>query len=150
MIKLVKKVFNYLLFFPSVTFNLVSAEIFPWAFIFSLLNGNKISKSIIYFLSFIFFQVLITFIFIDNVNIFEALRSSFAYINPLIVFFLLFHIKDTIIYNFKYIVLTIFIFLTIFGFFQFFSILNFTEPFFLNIVPRMYMSPVGGNRGVTF
>ena len=80
-----------LLFFPSITFNLVPAEVFPWGVLFSTayLISNQIQKK--YFLYLLAFLTLITFylLFINKLYDFgEVFRISGSYLNfllPLVI-----------------------------------------------------------------
>lgn len=75
-----------LLYFPSVTFSLFSAEIFPYGIINSFLNGLVLNKKILAFFLIILLSA-IHGIYIHNSFNFDIFRSIAAYMNPVMIYF---------------------------------------------------------------
>lgn len=80
-----------LLFFPSVTFSLINAEIFPWALIISLFlivqQKFIVTKQVIVYSSIILLSATYTFAVFKSYD--EIIRSVIAYLNPLLIYLLL-------------------------------------------------------------
>ena len=70
-------------FFPSVTFGLLSAEIFPWALIGSLIFFKSYSKNFFIVLCFFFVSGVLSLLIFGPT---DAIRSIAAYINTLYAF----------------------------------------------------------------
>lgn len=137
-----------LLFFPSITFGLLPAEIFPWAFIVSLYHYPIIKNKII-ILPILFVPSLLLAVN-DGVDIIGISRSLFSFLNSLLIFFVIiklnYHRFNLIIKILKYsIFLTIFI-----------SIIQFIysdiNRYLLYLVPRLeiYLSGILQAQGKGF
>lgn len=141
---------TYLLFFPSVTFSILTSEIFPWAFLISQKSNYKIySKLILLYLLFIFSIFYSLFITNFEVGKLEILRSLIAYLNPLLIFLFLIYNKKYIITNYLKTIKIVFVGFIIFGLIQYSGLLANFENLFRIFIPRLYMQKIGGGRGVT-
>ena len=140
----------YSLFFPSVTFGLLAAEVFPYALLFSILVRKKyhINEIIIYGL---FLASILLGISKFQYFSFEIIRSVVAYINPLIIFFTILHMSESLFIKVISAFKKIFFFLIILAFLQFSGILTILNmsAFFEFLVPRSNASELGAGRGVT-
>jgi hypothetical protein len=83
----------FLIFIPSLTFNIFPSEIFPWAVILWCLYSRKIIASAIPIVVTIFL-FLIYGLMKDAESFYEYLRSFFSLINPLFALFLGLSIGD--------------------------------------------------------
>lgn len=146
----IKFYFKFLLFFPSVTFSVINSEIFPWAYMYSKIDGNKVYKKL-YSLYFLFLFSVIFSIYINffNISFIEILRSIIAYLNPLLIFLYFFYKKDINISEYIKLVKYIFVSFILFGFIQYTGFFVFLEPYFRLFIPRLYMQQIGGGRGVS-
>ncbi len=77
---------RYLLYFPSVTFSVISAEIFPWGFLYSVFRKISLTKELFFLVFMMAFSVLWG-VFEYNETSFEIVRSLAAYGNVLLVYF---------------------------------------------------------------
>jgi hypothetical protein len=81
-----------MLFFPSITFKLVPAEVFPWALIFTILFYRKISKYALVSIFIILLSALISALIYLEAS--ETLRSTAAYFNSLLIFYTVISLDD--------------------------------------------------------
>lgn len=136
---------------PSVTFNLIQAEVFPWALLYSMFFIRKVS---FYFILFILFLVIngLAFSLINSrIEAGEFFRSFIAYLNVLLIFDVL--IRS----NLKYINLWVklfkfyFILLLLLGVLQASGVLKDLDDLFKFFIPRAYSYSLEfmGGRGVT-
>lgn len=82
------KVFSLLLFFPSITFGLLSAEVFPWGIVFSALFMRTCSKCMLVLVALLCassFYVLFELLDSDGGLRTDMLRSLAAYLNVILV-----------------------------------------------------------------
>lgn len=133
-------------FFPSITFNVVPAEIFPWGVILFLLKKTK-------FFLWEFF-VLLGFVFwtivgIQNGSPGEAVKTLFSYLNPILVLFYILHVSSASIYKMVRIAKGVLLFLIAVGCMQIMGLLGWLEFLFDAIVSRGGTEAVGGGRGVS-
>ena len=82
------KVISLLLFFPSITFGLLSAEVFPWGAIFAAFYMRYCSKPMLLLVGllcasafFVFLMALISETYLES----DVIRSLAAYLNVLLV-----------------------------------------------------------------
>lgn len=140
-----------LIFFPSITFSLIQAEIFPWASIFVLIYMRKYNFGLLFIT--IYFLLSGTYaIYVSNgYYIQETIRSFAAYLNPLLAFVFFIKIADSNIYRFAKLVKLIFFGLMCIGLLQASGLIYFLDPFFKFFIPRAYSFSMNamGNRGVT-
>jgi hypothetical protein len=152
-----------LVFFPSITFSLLTAEIFPWALLAVCYNKILVlSKSInplfkgmqkkfLPLLILLVLSSLFAFLFSLYQGLkADSLRSFFAYINPLVIYIYLLNCTDKEIQIYNNIIGKILLFYIILGFFQSIGIINFLTPIFRFLISRgsaVSLLDIGG-RGV--
>jgi hypothetical protein len=139
---------SILIFFPSVTFGLINAEVFPWALLFTIYKLKRIN---IYFL-FIFALFFSSFIFTTYMYglayLVESFRSIFAYINPLLMFLFLMSLDIKNITKLIIILRYVLLVMLIFGILQSIGLISFLDPLFKFMIPRGGATEFGGGRGV--
>lgn len=123
-------------FFPSVNFGLLSAEIFPWASIYSLFiirtaNFRFVIILLVLLNSAVFVAVDTNFNFLG-----EHIRSLAAYLNPILVFFSLLSARYDEILRLEALLKYLLIGLIALGLFQFFGVLGQLDFLFKFMVPR--------------
>ena len=118
MISAIKNLLTYLLYFPSVTFSIVSAEIFPYGLIYSLTKMNKVAKKSLFFIALLTISAIWGGFNYNNFN-FEVLRSIAAYLNPVILFYTVCRLEERTINKLLNINRKVFYFLLLLGGFQF-------------------------------
>ena len=82
------KFLSLLLFFPSITFGLLSAEVFPWGILFSAFYMRHFSKSMLVLVGLLFassFYVLMAPLITDVYLETDVIRSLAAYMNVILV-----------------------------------------------------------------
>jgi hypothetical protein len=81
-------ILSNLLFLPSITFGLLTAEIFPWAVIYSVIYTRTLNKYILYIIGVLLFSVLLTLSNAawDGRSNTDVIRSFAAYANILLIF----------------------------------------------------------------
>jgi hypothetical protein len=164
---MIKKLFRLFLFFPSITFNLLKAEVFPWAFLYVAYHKiayHKIADGKFYksgtkrfqreyplvFLLIISTAVSLFYALLENIP-YDGVRSLIAYLNVLLIYVFLLrcpqkHIKS-LNKSIRYILLTF----IILGLLQYIGVVGFLQPVFSFLVPRANAESLArwGNRGVT-
>jgi len=148
---LILPVSSLMLYLPSVTFNIVSAEIFPWAFLFFLFYATRISRRFAYlWLVLSFFLLLSLFVNREGV-VYEGLRSLFAYLNPLAIFFLVLNGKYSFYIFQCRVVKKVFVFMIVLGAIQSTELLYFANDLVGLLMQRGAMTDLGsfGGRGVS-
>ena len=141
---------TFFLFNPSITFGLLSAEIFPYALIFYLfsivINQIKINWYFIAFAIFLLIQSLVFSIFYNEFTI-ESLRSVAAYLNgpAALLLFMQGHISTK---KFSVFIRYYFYFLSLLALFQYFDLIGFTDTIIKFLVPRGDASSESLIRGV--
>jgi hypothetical protein len=142
--------FDYLLFFPSITFSVLNSEIFPWAYIRSKTEGFKLYKNLYNLYILFIFSITYTLIYTNfQASPIEIIRSLIAYLNPILIFFFIINSKKINTYNYINIIKNIFCATVIFGLIQYSGILLSLEKYFRFFIPRLYMQQIGGGRGVS-
>jgi len=140
---------RYLLFFPAITFRLLTAEIFPWAIIYSL-KSPKILKRAIPFFVVIFISVsysLYVILFKNQEG--DLLRSVIAFINPLLVYMSIMKFPEKKLSRLVTTVKYVLIFMIIWGGMQYAGILAFFEPIQQFLITRGSTEAFGLMRGVS-
>ena len=139
------------LFFPSANFGLYSAEVFPYAFIFSILMLRKLYvKDIMFILIFIICSIISFNFNYDNPGfIFEFFRSVGAYLNVILVFFILLHISQDKIKILLKLSKLIFFGLTILGLLQAYGMNESISSVLQFFVPRSSGEALSSTRGIT-
>jgi len=133
---------------PSVTFSIVPAEIFPWAFLLAILYTRKYNIFFIYFLVFVVINTLIGILITNGVYIGEAVRSLTAFLNPLFIFLFISQAPNKYVNYIYKIAKSYFLFLIILGILQYFNLMVFLNPIFKFMIPRGSVVASGGSRGV--
>lgn len=87
-----KKLLYVLLFFPSITFGMLPSEIFPWAFIVSLIYMRLCWKEIL-LLIILFLPSFIIGYYAGAHNM-EMLRSLMAFLNAMLIYFVVVRLND--------------------------------------------------------
>lgn len=146
----IKIIIRYLLFFPSINFKILSAEIFPWAIIYYFMHKIKITKNGIIISSIIIINLSYGVFYYEKIT-FEIIRSLFAYLNVILIFSLIMNFNNN-----KIIILLssgkkIFVFLLILALFQSIGFTNnfIFESIIENIMQRGNVSYYGGGRGIS-
>ena len=152
--KIITGIIVSLLFFPSITFGLLQAEVFPWGIIISsliLLKQKKIN--IVFILVVLTFLLNITFFtiyYFPDIKIPEVLRSSLAYINSSICLVVFYQASKKSTLKTIKLVKGLFIFLLVLGILQFTGLLKIFDPLFKFLIPRASSESLAHvSRGVT-
>lgn len=143
------KLLRTLLFFPSLTFNIFNAEIFPWAFIYGVIKSKHIGYRLFFIILLMLGSFIFTSIFHNGIFFLDSVRSMFAYLNPLIIFFVLIKInlQKTII--FRNLINKIFIFLIVVGLLQSTGIFSFISEYIVYLIPRSSFANFSKIHGVS-
>lgn len=147
-------IFALLLFFPSVTFGLLSAEIFPWAVLFSLAYLRKITASSSFLLILLLLSTFYTsFQYALNPLIVQKdiLRSFFAYLNIVLIYVTILQLPQSKVNYMVMLSRRIFYGLIGLGCLQFSGLVAPLDPIFSALVPRASSTALleMGGRGVT-
>jgi NhaP-type Na+/H+ or K+/H+ antiporter len=78
-----------LLFFPSITFNVMSAEVFPWATLYALPRIRVLSFTALFFVLLVVVSAMFAWFESGRLVFVEMIRSAAAYANPLLAFFVI-------------------------------------------------------------
>ena len=141
-----------LVFFPSVTFGLIGAEIFPWAVICAVFLLRELPKNAFIptaaLLGWLGLSTLLSTLSYADA---DAIRSLVAYLNPIAAFLTFLtlsptHVKKTISLANKVLIVLIGL-----GLLQFAGLISFLEPYLTFLVPRASVEALHemGGRGVT-
>jgi hypothetical protein len=139
-------ILQILLFFPSITFGLISAEVFPYALAYSILFLRKLSYWSV--LAVLIIGLSAAFTVLSGNGSLEVLRSLFAYLNPLLIFIILLQISDIHFEKIHQKSLIVFKIFCIVLVIQFSGLFEFLDPVFKAFVPRSFSTPIGF-RGIT-
>lgn len=139
-----------LLYFPSMNFGLYSAEVFPYAFIFAVVMLRRVhAVEIVFILLFTLSSIFSIYLNADKAGFaYDFFRSAGAYLNVMLVFFVLLHISQDRVKILLNIAKVIFIGLTILGLLQISGLAEPLGPLFKFFVPRSSGEGLG-YRGVT-
>ena len=140
---------RYLIFFPSITFRLLSAEIFPWAIIYSLKNLTIQKRAIPFFVVILISVSYSLYVILFQHQEGDILRSLVAFINPLLVYMSILKCSDMELYRFQKMVKYVFIFMIIWGGLQYVGVLGFLEPVQNFLIARGGIESLGLGRGVS-
>ncbi len=138
-----------LLFLPSVTFGLVPAEIFPWAFIYTFIKSNYIKIADL--LIFVAFSIYcIACIIVSEHFIFlKAITSLVSFLNSFgTLFYIAKYATEQDIYKIYWVMRKLFYLLAILTIIQYVSVLEFLNEYWKFVVPRGSLSKLEGSRGV--
>jgi hypothetical protein len=150
-----------LIFFPSITFGLLSAEIFPWAilavgyYIMTTLMVSSIPFPVNLYKNagplMVLFIVSIYcasfYAFLKGKIESDIFRSLGAYLNPLVIFLFLLECPEKEIDRFNKLVKVLFFAMIALGVFQILGIVNFLDPLFKFLIPRGNATLTGGTGG---
>lgn len=140
-----------MLFFPSITFSLLSAEIFPWAIVYSILRIRKFSLSLMLLLMILLISSMYVVLIKGNEHFPEALRSLSAYVNSILLFGVVLASQsrdiNLLIRVSKYVAIG----LVFLGIAQFLGLTSFLSPVIDFLMPRGSANMLGGQgaRGVS-
>jgi len=141
---------SILLFFPSITFGLLSAEIFPWAFLVSIVYIRTLNKNIFFILViFITSSLYSLYQFSFNHNQIDLIRSLATYANVLFVSQYILSLNEKQIFKLARIGKFIFFFLVFLGFLQSIGSLTIDSIIKLLIPRGSGFSLIESARGVT-
>lgn len=143
---MIHKIFNIFLFLPSVTFNLLKAEIFPWAILKYCFMRQRFSVGEVILISTI---LLGSIIGIVTYSPFAVISSAASYLNPLLAFILV--LKSSPYFTNKIVSINnkMFCFLIFLGALQFSGLLSVLNPIFELLMPRGSFETLGSGRGVS-
>jgi hypothetical protein len=134
------------LFFPSITFGILKAEIFPWALVISILYIKRYSLDFIFLFLFLFLNTVLSMLYF-NLDITSSARSLLPYLN---VLFTMLIVTNRNYIKFIYLIKGLLIFLLILGFLQYSGVLSNIDFIFKTLVPRASSESLSFiNRGVT-
>lgn len=147
------QIIRTLLYFPSVTFGLISAEIFPWALLYCIIKFNKFKDNNLYLPLYLYVGISILYSFILSTfeyqgSYLELIRSFIAYLNSMVIFIYILSAKEVEVQSLQKLVFGIFAFQISLGLFQYFSLIDWLQPLLSFLTPRA-MSFGGGFRGAT-
>jgi hypothetical protein len=139
-----------LLFFPSVTFGVIVAEIFPWALLFSALYLRRITPATLVLVGMLSLSALYTAFFASEGEG-DALRSLAAYLNFILPFACFMQLPRSRLLLIRRVAKATLWFLIALGFLQVSGIASPLEPVFSALVPRARAEALAeiGGRGVT-
>lgn len=141
-----------LAFFPSVTFGLIYAEIFPWATFFALISLRFIDRNDAVLTSILITLFLLSAAWSMTTNPqSDAIRSLAAFLNPILVFVALLNVSDEWVRRGIKIGKRVLIFLLCLGVGQLLGLLAPIDGLLSTLVPRASASALTnlGGRGVT-
>lgn len=147
-------ILNYLLFFPSVTFGVISAEIFPWALVFVVVYLRRLDWATMGLILALVLSSLYTAIFALSQTVpveTDVLRSLATYLNIILIFKCILSLPQGQSDKLMLVARKIFIGLLFLGGLQYFSFLSGINDILQLIVPRAQGSALTemGGRGVT-
>ncbi|PIB33293.1 hypothetical protein BFP78_03265 [Gaetbulibacter sp. 5U11] len=143
-----------LFFFPSITFGLLQAEVFPWGIILSTIiiaYHRKINNFFVVVLAMFALNIIVfNIINITDLRLPEVVRSLLAYVNSIISLIAFYQFSEDNILKSAKLVKGIFIFLIVLGLLQIMGALSAIDFFFKFLIPRSSSTSLGFmNRGVT-
>lgn len=143
---MIHQILNIFLFLPSVTFNLLKSEIFPWAILKYCLMRQRFSVAEIILLLTILLGSLVGII---TYSPYAVISSAASYLNPILAFILV--LKSSPKYTKKIISIVnkMFWVLIVLGLLQVSGLFWFLDPIFEILVPRGSAIALGDGRGVS-
>ncbi|MEN8952619.1 hypothetical protein [Planktotalea arctica] len=140
---------RYLCFFPSFTFGLSAAEIFPYALLYGIVTTRRAKLELILFVLCLFLSALYANLITEGGSITrEMIRSMMAYLNPLVIFAVVLRLPDREYEKLLVVARHVFIALCIVMVMQWSSLFGFLDSLIKAFVPRGSATPLGF-RGVT-
>ena len=140
-----------ILFFPSVTFDLLpNTEVAPYAFLFSIAYLKNIDYRLLIFVFYLIVSSIISLAYNHEIDgiVYQSIRSLSAFINPVLIFFVLFSFDRHSLGKMWTVSLYIFLFLFFLGLLQSLNVIGWAEGFFKFLVPKSSSIDLG-IRGVT-
>ena len=145
----VYKILFVFLFLPSITFNIVPAEVFPWGIIFAL-YCFRLEKSGFYFLLTLTVYSVFALIFVNEYYDYqEIVRIYASYLNPLVALFALIYCREISLGFIKKIARVLFNALLIFGILQYSNVIAPISDLLSALVSRGTFTHEGTSRGVS-
>ncbi len=143
-----------LFFFPSITFGLLQAEVFPWGILLStviLIRQKRINTTYVLVLcAFAVNIIIFSLYYFPDIKIPEVVRSLLAYVNSSLCFVAFYQASETSTLKTLRLVKVIFIFLLVLGVLQAFGLIKIFDPIFKFLIPRASSSSLAHlKRGVT-
>jgi len=141
-----------LLFLPGITFSLFSAEIFPYALLYSFVMYIKIKKIFIDKLSIFILVLLISSLFSLNLNFKlhdEILRSLVAYLNVIVIFQLIINSEKEEIKKIISMAKISYLLLLTIAILQVLNLLWPLDPIFSFLIPRFSSTFLDYSRGAS-
>lgn len=139
-----------LLFFPSINFGLMRAEIFPWATVYSLLVIRRLNTRFFAILLLFLLSVSVASIGTNFLFLGEHIRALAAYCNPLLVFFAILSVSESEIYRLRKLITPLLIFLILLGVIQLTGLISSLDSLFSFLIPRGASDSLSNiGRGVT-
>ena len=123
---------------PSNTFGILPSEIFPWAILMSLFFIRKLVLE--YFLLIVIFLPALTLGFNHVDQFIDIVRSSFSFINAIILFFVYIKIQNNVIYKMVHIVRNVLLIQIITGIITFVFDISIIENFIQLLIPHAWTS----------
>ncbi len=137
-----------MLFFPSITFGLIGAEVFPWAILYVLYRIRSISARLFPLSALMIISVLATTYNFQGQLIGESIRSFVAYANPILLLLILARTSEREIHRLVNVLKYVLVGLLTFGIIQSSGLIQFVDPFVKALVPRGGAEEFGGGRGI--
>ena len=142
-------ILRYLCFFPSITFGLISAEVFPYALSFALMNMRRVKIILFLFVSLLILSVLFGIWTTNQDSIFkDAVISTLAFLNPLLIFIVILRLPESTFLKFLNTSRNVFYIFLLLLLIQFSGMFGLLDPAFKALVPRSSAAQLGF-RGVT-
>lgn len=140
-----------LLFFPSVTFGIYSAEVFPYALIFSIFHMKKIDRVVLIIMFMLCVNILFQFDMQKESMLYDIARSLFAYLNSFLIFYVITNnLTERSLNSLRRVTVGIFITMTLLAVAQYYHVLSGLDFIFKALVPRSSATDLAFmNRGVT-
>lgn len=137
----------FMLFFPSVTFSIIDAEIFPWGILLFVFYRVRLDKLTVLFLLILFLSIIYGALLRREVT-FEAVRSLFAYLNVILVSCFIIKCNNLTLSRLLIILKVVLSFYLIFGILQLTGLVSFLEPLVDVLMRRGSVTVTEGGRGV--
>lgn len=143
---MLNRLLTTLLFFPSVTFNAIPSEIFPWAIVKSLFSYVRLGPFDIAVLVIFVVGTIVGSFFHGLVN---SLGTLASYLNPLLIFIVLSRASSGHCRLISLLAEKVFFGLVLLGLMQSFGVLEPAQIIFDFLMPRGGVDVMGGGRGVS-
>ncbi|TMO22078.1 hypothetical protein [Pseudoalteromonas sp. S4741] len=113
-----KYFFSVLIFFPSITFSLLKAEIFPYGLLYTFTQPLRVYSGQLLFIICMLASCVYG-VFFHGYFSFEIVRSLFAYLNAFLLFYIILNLNQTQLWKLVYVLRKVFYFLIVLGCLQF-------------------------------